>query len=257
MPVTVITGTASGIGAAVRTALTAAGHKVIGIDLHDADIEADLSHPAGRTAAVDAALAACGGRLDGLVCSAGLGPHCEPDDIVAVNYFGATALLNGLFPALQRGTQPAAVAIASVAAVQMDFDGNPLRDAFLDGNEDEAKRLCRLGGEQAAAGLAYAASKHALVCDVRRRTYSWGGAGVRINAVAPGPIETPLLRDTCEDPRYHATIRDFVPPIGRVGRADEVGALTQFLLSPAAGFIHAGVFFIDGGIGALMHPTRF
>lgn len=256
MSITVITGSASGIGAAIRTALASVGHRVIGIDRHDAEIEADLSTPAGRTAAVAAALASCGGKLDGLVCSAGLGPHCEPDRIVAVNYFGATALLDGLFPALQRGENPAAVAIASVAAVQMDFDGNPLRDAFLECNEAEAKRLCQGIGE-AGSGLAYAASKHALVCDVRRRTLSWGNAGVRINAVAPGPIDTPLLRDTCEDPRYHATIRDFVPPIQRVGRADEVAALTQFLLSPAAGFIHAGVFFIDGGIGALMRPTRF
>ena len=47
------------------------------------------------------------------------------------------------------------------------------------------------------------------------------------------------------------------PAIQRVGRADEVAALTQFLLSPEAGFIHASVFFIDGGIGALMHPMRF
>lgn len=256
MSITIITGSASGIGAAIRTALTSAGHRVIGIDRHDAEIEADLSLPAGRTAAVTAALASCGGKLDGLVCSAGLGPHCDPDRIVAVNYFGATALLDGLFPALLRGENPAAVAIASVAAVQMDFDGNPLREAFLGGNEAEAKRLCQGIGE-AGSGLAYAASKHALVCDVRRRTLSWGNAGVRINAIAPGPIDTPLLRDTCEDPRYHATIRDFVPPIRRVGRADEVAALTQFLLSPAAGFIHAGVFFIDGGIGALMHPTRF
>lgn len=256
MSIAIITGSASGIGAAIRTALTSAGHRVIGIDLRDAEIEADLSTAAGRTAAVEAALASCGGKLDGLVCSAGLGPYCEPDRIVAVNYFGATALLDGLFPALQRGENPAAVAIASVAAVQMDFDGNPLREAFLGGNEAEAKRLCQDIGE-AGSGLAYAASKHALVCDVRRRTLSWGNAGVRINAIAPGPIDTPLLRDTCDDPRYHATIRDFVPPIGRVGRADEVAALTQFLLSPAAGFIHAGVFFIDGGIGALMHPTRF
>ncbi len=256
MSVTVITGSASGIGAAVCNALNAAGHRVIGIDLHDADIEANLSTPTGRANAVESALAACGGTLDGLVCSAGLGPHCDPEHIVAVNYFGATALLDGLFPALQRGTNPAAVAIASVAAVQMDFEGNPLREAFLGGNETEAKRLCQGFGD-AGSSLAYAASKHALVCDVRRRTYSWGNAGVRINAVAPGPIDTPLLRDTCDDPRYHATIRDFVPPIGRVGRADEVATLTQFLLSPAAGFIHAGVFFIDGGIGSLMHPTRF
>lgn len=252
----IVSGSASGIGAAVKSSLLLAGNKVIGIDRHAAEIEADLSTHAGCADAVEKALAECGGKLDGLVCAAGVGPHCDPDAIVAVNYFGVTRLLDGLFPALQRGENPATVVIASVAAVQMDFDGHPLRDALLNGCEEDAKRICRGAGD-AGSGLAYAASKHAMVCDVRRRAMEWGRAGVRVNAVAPGPIETPLLRDCCEDSRFHASIRDFVPPIPRVGRADEVSALTLFLLSPSAGFIHASVVFIDGGIGALMHPTRF
>lgn len=256
MSTIVVSGSASGIGAAVKSSLLAAGHEVIGIDRQAAEIVADLSTPAGRAIAVDKALAECGGKLEGLVCAAGIGPHCDPDAVIAVNYFGVKMLLDGLFPALRRGENPAAVVIASVAAVQMDFDGHPLREALLDGHEEDAKRICLATGE-AGSGLAYAGSKHAIVCDVRQRTMEWGRAGVRINAIAPGPIETPLLRDCCEDSRFHASIRDFVPPIARVGCADEVAALTSFLLSPGAGFIHASVVFIDGGIGALMHPTRF
>ena len=68
MSVTVVTGSASGIGAAVCEQLKQAGHRVIGIDRQNADIVADLSTSVGRKAAVDAALAACGGTLDGLVC---------------------------------------------------------------------------------------------------------------------------------------------------------------------------------------------
>lgn len=256
MPVTVVTGSASGIGAATVTALTAAGHRVIGIDRANAEICADLSTFAGRAAAINAVLTASAGKIDALVCSAGVGPHCDPSTIIAVNYFGAVALLDGLFPALRQGDQSAAVVLASVAAVQIDFDGSPLRAALLDGREAEAQQICEMAGAD-GGGLAYAAAKHALVCDVRRRAMEWGRAGVRLNAVAPGPIATPLLDATCEDARYHATIRDFVAPIPRVGTPAEVATLVQFLLSQTAGFIHAGVFFIDGGISALMHPTRF
>jgi NAD(P)-dependent dehydrogenase (short-subunit alcohol dehydrogenase family) len=256
MTTMLVTGSASGIGAATCSALQSAGHTVIGIDMRRADIEADLATAEGRARAVQEALTACGGKLDGLVCSAGIGPHGKIEDIVAVNYFGATALLDGLFPALQAGQDPAVVLVASVASVQMDFEGHPLRQAFLDGDEAAAKGICLAAGE-AGSMLAYAATKHALVCDMRQRTMAWGRAGVRINAVAPGPIETPLLRDTNLDPRFHASIRDFVAPIPRTGRPEEVAGLIRYLMSPEAGFIHASLFFIDGGIGALMHPTRF
>ena len=73
-----VTGSASGIGAAIRARLGADGSRVIGVDLHDADVIADLSAPAGRTEAIAAIRAACAGRLDGLVACAGVGPHVEP-----------------------------------------------------------------------------------------------------------------------------------------------------------------------------------
>src|SRR5438093_2979450 len=96
-----VTGATSGIGAATRARLERAGHRVIGVDLRDAEVIADLSRDEGRRAAVDGVRAASADRLDGLVACAGLGPQVEPvAGIVAVNYFGARAVLAGLRPAL-------------------------------------------------------------------------------------------------------------------------------------------------------------
>ena len=106
MPTTVITGSASGIGAATAALLRANGHRLITVDLRDADILADLSTPAGRSGALAQVmvevLARCDGRLDGLVLCAGLGAQVDPASlVVSVNYFGAVELLDGLLPALQ------------------------------------------------------------------------------------------------------------------------------------------------------------
>lgn len=77
--------------------------EVVGVDLRDADIIADLSSSEGAQSAVDAVLDRCGGVLDGVVLRAGLGPHVpDPRLIIAVNYHSTVALLDGLFPALQK-----------------------------------------------------------------------------------------------------------------------------------------------------------
>src|SRR5436189_132700 len=107
-----VTGSFSGIGAAVVDALRAGGAQVIGVDLRDADIVGDLSTAAGRAKIIEEALARCAGKLDGLVLCAGLGPQVEPASLtVSVNYFGAVELLDGLLPALRQGDEPAAVVI--------------------------------------------------------------------------------------------------------------------------------------------------
>ena len=103
-----VTGSASGIGAAVRARLERDGARVIGVDLRGAEIEADLATPAGRKTAVEGVRAACGGTLDALVACAGLGPHVERwAAIVSVNHFGAVAVLAGLRDALSAGAGPA------------------------------------------------------------------------------------------------------------------------------------------------------
>lgn len=254
---TVITGSASGIGAATRKALEASGYSVTGVDLHDAEIIADLSTQAGRAKAVEDILAHCGGTLDALVLCAGLGPHVPKPMLVAqVNYFGAVALLDGLLPALEKGDKPAAVVISSVASTQLAWDKNPLAAAFEAGDEEKIAGVLGASGEQAGY-LAYAASKNALTVALRKRTAAWGKAGVRLNAVAPGATQTPLLEAGLEDPRYGDAIRDFVPPIGRRAEPSEMASVVSFLLSQQASYLHGAQLVVDGGIDAVTRPTQF
>src|SRR5271155_2175746 len=94
----VISGAASGIGRATASRFTAAGHRVIGIDLHTTEIVADLETPEGRTSAIEEVTVRSDGRLDGLVTCAGkAGLPSRPGSVLAsVNYFGTVALLEGL-----------------------------------------------------------------------------------------------------------------------------------------------------------------
>src|SRR5262245_21549969 len=97
MAVIAISGSASGIGAALRRRLESTGDTVLGIELRDAEIVADLATPEGRAAAIAAARAASGGRLDALVTCAGIGPQVNDWPlIVSLDYFGSQALLDGL-----------------------------------------------------------------------------------------------------------------------------------------------------------------
>lgn len=249
----IVTGSSSGIGAAVAGRLRAQGHEVIGVARVGAEINADLTDPAARAAAVAEAQARCAGRLDGLVLSAGLGPDHDPAAIVSINYFGALAFADGLLDALRAGTHPAAVLLASTGAAQIEGD-HPLVAALLAGDEAAARAAALASG---SGMLAYCASKHALACAVRERAWPWGQAGVRINAVAPGPIETPMLSALEADERIPAAARHFVPPVGRKGRPEEVAEFIDYLLAPRAGFIHGSLLFIDGGIDALTRPRRF
>src|SRR4051794_18109081 len=112
----VVTGGASGIGAATTRRPAAAGQRVVTVDVRDADVVADLGTPEGRQAAIDGvARDFAAGSIDGLVTCAGLaGLTDRPGSVVAsVNYFGTVALLEGLRPLLANGDRPAAVAISS------------------------------------------------------------------------------------------------------------------------------------------------
>lgn len=252
-----LTGAASGIGAATAQALKAQGHQVLGIDLRNADIAADLSTAEGRAAAVDEVLRRCGGVLDGLVLCAGLGPQTEPASKVAsVNYFGAVVLLDALLPALTKGQSPTAVVVSSVASSQLPWDKNPIGVACEAGDEAQVGAICNGAGAK-GGHLAYAGSKNALTVAVRRRAVAWGQAGVRLNTVAPGAVETPLLQAGLADPRYGQAIKDFVAPIPRRARPDEIASMIVYLMGPQAGFIHGAQFFVDGGVDAMARPTQF
>ncbi len=251
----VVTGSGSGIGAAIRLRLESEGFEVIGVDLKGAGIFADLSGREGRAAAVREVLERCDGRLDRLVTCAGLGSNVRPASLVAsVNYFGAVEVLDGLLPALRRGQNPAAVAIVSNSAQMAPLDDSPFVAAMLAADEPEA---CRIIDEMDSPIVAYLGSKHALGRAVRRRVRVWGDARVRLNGVAPGPVMTPLLEGTMADPATRKQVENIDIPIGRFGEPEDVAAFVSFLLGPEATWMHGSVLFLDGGNDAEIRPDRY
>lgn len=249
-----LTGCASGIGAAVRRRLEADGARVVGVDLRDAEVEADLSDAAERRRAAAALEEACEGRLDRLVLCAGLGPTAaDRAAIPSVNFFGAVELLDALRPSLEAGSAPAVVVVCSNSAQVAPLDEHPYVRALLEGDEPRARHL-------AAAGdgfLAYAGSKHALCRAVRRRATAFGRAGVRLNGLAPGPVDTPLLQATLDDPVFGPGARALDIPLGRRGSAEEMAGLVAFLLGPEAAWVHGSILYADGGWDAALRPDRF
>jgi len=237
-----ITGSASGIGAATRERLERDGHRVVGVDLHDADVEADLSTPEGRAALVAEVGSLCDGRLDGLVAGAGVQGRA-PSLVVSVNYFGAVATLEGLRPLLARGTGPSAVAISSNSSTVVRDVDEPTVEACLAGDEPLArKRLEELGGL-----TAYPTSKLALARWVRRQaaTGDWIGAGIRLNAIAPGPTATPMTERLGD---VVLQLGDEYPvPIGRIAQPAEIASVLAFLLSAESSYVAGAVLPVDGG----------
>lgn len=249
-----VSGCATGIGAAIRARLSSGGDEIIGIDLKDAEVIADLSSAEGREAAVRETLERSDGRLDGLVLCAGLGGHIDDTVSVAeVNYFGVVELLDGLLPALEKGRDASAVAICSNSAqLAPQIAEWPLTEAMLAGDETRVRELAT--GE--SGQLVYIASKNAVGRAVRRRVQAWADAGVRLNAVAPGTTDTPLVRSALELPDGQA-IRNFPVPLGRWARPEDIASVVAFLMGPDASFVHGAIWYVDGGSDALTRPERF
>jgi len=246
-----LTGSASGIGAATRALLEADGHRVIGVDLRDAEVIADLATPDGRSAAVSGVLDACDGVLDGYAGFAGVPATAQPPALlVTVSYFGSTAMLDGLRSALVRGDSASAVAVSSCAATIAPVD-DTLVEACLAGDEPGAIALSVSGG------VAYASVKLALARWVRRHAVSWAAHGVRLNALAPGNTHTPLTQVTLEDPEIGPLMREVPMPIGRWAEPAEIAAAARWMLSAGSSFMVGSVLFVDGGTDALVRPDSF
>lgn len=256
MRVVALTGSASGIGGAVKRRLEGEGAQVIGVDLRDAEVIADLATREGRARACDEVAQRAGGALDGLVACAGLGPQVQPTSLlVSVNYFGATGVLDGLRPLLAAGRAPAAVAISSNSATISPGSDGEIAAACLAGDEEAACRLALASD----GGTAYAAGKLALARYVRRNAPgpAWAGSGIRLNAVAPGAVRTPLLQAGLDDPVFGPAIRGFPIPLGGFGSPEHVASAVAFLLGEEGAFCCGSVLYVDGGSDALLRGDAY
>lgn len=249
----VVSGSASGIGSAVSSRLRSDGHTVIGLDLHDADVVGDLSTESGRASAATA-VGELTSRVDGVVPCAGVAglTGTDPQLVVSLNYFGAVALVTRLRPLMGEGSSVVLVSSNSVTC-QPGWKGE-VTAACLADDEEKARRLA---ASEDAVNI-YPATKAAVAYWARREGIKpeWAGAGIRINAVAPGMIATPMTEQLRKDPKLAMFADAYPSALNRPGRPEEIAALVAFMLSEDASLMVGSVVFADGGTDALLHPLE-
>ena len=241
-PVAIVTGGARGIGLAIGQWFLAQGYRVALLDI-DADalrataealadparvlaIACDVSDPQ-RVAAAIAEIDSRYGRIDALVNNAGVAVFKpigqttfeEWRQVLSVNLDGAFLCTQACAPVMVRGGGGSVVNIASLSGLR----ASTLR-------------------------VAYGTSKAALIHLTKQQAVELGTAGIRVNAVAPGPVDTDMAKLV-----HSVAIRsDYIDviPLHRYGTTDEIAAVTGFLCSPAASYVNGQVLAVDGGFDA-------
>ncbi|MFD7973856.1 SDR family NAD(P)-dependent oxidoreductase [Streptomyces clavifer] len=245
-----VTGGASGIGAAVATLLLARGARVAVVDRETKGapggvlaIEADVTDDAAVRNAVDRAAGELGG-LHTLVSNAGIGSIGTVEDntdeewtrVLDVNVLGMVRAARHALPHLRRAAagRPGAVSITQTCSIA------------------------------ATAGLPqralYSASKGAVLSLTLAMAADHVREGIRVNCVNPGTADTPWigrLLGQAEDPAAERAALDARQPLGRLVSADEVAAAVVYLASPAAASVTGTALAVDGGMqGLRLRPAR-
>lgn len=253
-----VTGSASGMGAAVARSLRAQGHTVIGVDRRDADVVADLSTPEGRHTAAAEVMTRAGGTLDGAVLAAGMGPAKGRErTIVEVNVLGVTELLTAWRPALAAVDNAKVVVFGSNSTTVTPLVPGGAVRRLVNGDAEGATRVIRR--RRGVTGpVAYASSKIAVThwCRLHGTAPEWAGEGIRINVIAPGPVMTPLLQAQLDGPQADS-VRSFPVPVREFGTPEQLAAWVMLMLSPAADFMAGAVITVDGGTEALMRARSW
>jgi NAD(P)-dependent dehydrogenase (short-subunit alcohol dehydrogenase family) len=244
-----VTGVASGIGARTAELAGQLGADVIGVDLRKptafagAFIEADLS----AQAAVETLVARLPKRIDALANVAGLSGNTGAAQTLAVNFFGLRALTEAVAPRLREGG--AVVNVASIAGFGWRANLQRAKDlAGVQGFPDVAALVAEF---VIADGVGYPVSKEALLLWTFRAAHLplFRARGIRVNAVSPGPVETPILqefRSVLGDARVDSDIGR----VGRAGTAADIAPAILFLCSDGARWINGANLPVDGGLEA-------
>lgn len=238
----VVTGGASGIGLATAERLVQGGGRVTIVDIDPAAVGAaagafgaDASHGVVADVSSETEVAAAFeqatsrfGRIDGLFNNAGIEGPMAPLDEVGVAAFDRVVSVNlrGVFLVLREMLQRLKKQASAGAVV------------------NTASQL----GLRGAPGLgAYAATKAAVISLTRTAAIEAGPHRIRVNALLPGPIDTPLMAKVPGDVLGRLVEKI---PLGRIGRPEEAAAVAAWLLSGESGFVSGAVYAVDGGESA-------
>lgn len=241
----VVTGAASGIGAATAALARQWGARVIAVDivpLGDAAqefIAADLSDPA----AIDRLVQALPAGLNGLANIAGLPPTRPAAEVLKVNLVGLKYLTERLVPKLADGAS--IVNLASLAGLGWAGALDAIRDSEtldFDGVEAFCERHAIAGGRS------YFFTKEALIVWTMRNRWRWRERGIRMNAVSPGPVETPILKDFVET--LGARVEEDMRVMDRPGRPSDIAPVVCFLLCDGSAWMRGANIAVDGGMFA-------
>lgn len=249
-----VTGSASGIGQATAALLRERGERVIGVDLHEAEVCADLGTPEGRRTAVERVVEVADGHLDALVTCAGLSRAGPPQ--VSVNYFGTTELVGGLRPTLAASSAPRVALVGSIAGTQPN-DADLVAACLADREPDALARAEELA--QRRPHDIYPSTKAALAQWLRRTaiTEEYAGAGIALNAVAPGVVLSPMTAELVSDPAWRKVMDAAVPmPLGGHAPPEAIAHALLWLIAPENTHMAGQMVFVDGGAEVVTGADR-
>ncbi|KUH69829.1 3-alpha-hydroxysteroid dehydrogenase [Mycolicibacterium novocastrense] len=244
-----VTGAASGIGQAVAEILLAAGAEVVSLDRNypSAAVSRHVNVDLADRGSIDTALAQLKGPFDGLMNIAGIPGTAPADQVFAVNTLAIRHLVECSLDLLN---SLASVTVVSSAAGYRWQDRLPvIRDLLATRTFEEGAAWFR---DHPPQGSAYTFSKEAITAYAMSMGLVLGASGLRINAVLPGPVQTPILTDF-EKTMGKQNLDRAKVKVGRHARPEEIAHVVVFLASDAARWINGQSLIVDGGLlGAVL-----
>ena len=243
----VVTGSSSGIGKETAKILTAQGAIVLGVDVNkcfdhvEEFYRADLSD--GPTIEVLVDVLPSG--IDGLANIAGLPPTAPAKKVLAVNLVGLKYFTDLIIPKLNDGAS--IVNLASLAGFRWQNSVDAIKaadDLDFDGIEQFVQRW-NVSNE---GGRSYFFSKEALVVWTMQNRWTWRDRGIRMNAVSPGPVDTPILQDFLQT--LGARAEEDARVMDRPGTPQDIAPIVAFLLSDMTTWLRGTNIAADGGMSS-------